>query len=123
MNLTGRDGEDYAAEILRRSGYKVLRRNFHSKYGEIDIIAEKGDIIAFVEVKTRAPSSVVTGFEAVTRSKRRKLIATALYYIQLTGCDLQPRFDVLSIEAKSGAILSHDHLEGAFDSEAYYKGR
>ena len=49
----GNFGEDFTAKFLKKSGYKILERNYHSRYGEIDIIASKGAVLAFVEVKTR----------------------------------------------------------------------
>lgn len=121
-NPRGKAGEEYAAGILQKQGYRILERNFSSKYGEIDIIAEKGGIIALVEVKTRKSGGMVSGFEAVTKTKQRKIIVTAMWYLQdnaLEFQDFQPRFDVFSVETKFGEIISHEHLEGAFDSGAY----
>lgn len=54
----GRLGEEYAARLLEREGYRILSRNFHTRYGEIDLIAQKGEILAFIEVKTRAADSL-----------------------------------------------------------------
>jgi len=115
-------GERYAVRLLEEKGYRVLERNFHSRYGEIDLIISDGQYICFVEVKTRRQGSMVGGFTAVTISKQRKIIATALLYLQRNPSDLQPRFDVLSIlVGKPGGVLSHDYLTGAFDCEAYYR--
>lgn len=117
----GRAGEEYAAAIMQGTGYTVLARNFHSRWGEVDIIARKGSIIAFVEVKTRRWAAMVTGAEAVGKTKRRKILRTALLFLQRhPQYDLQPRFDVFTIETDGhGNILSHDILEGAFDGEEY----
>lgn len=115
----GASGESYAARILQEQGYSIRERNFACKYGEIDIIAEQGDIIAFVEVKTRKIGSMTSGLEAVTKSKQRKIIVTAMWYLQRTGIELQPRFDVLCVTTKDGEMVSHEYLEGAFDSGAY----
>lgn len=118
-NPNGVLGEDYAAGVLEDLGYEILARNFHSRFGEVDIIAQKGGIIAFIEVKTRKTGSMVPGIEAVTRSKQRKIIATAICYMRACRCNLQPRFDVFSVVTNGGAAVSHDYIEGAFDSMAY----
>lgn len=118
-NPRGAVGEEYAAGILSGLGYRILARNFSSRYGEIDIIAKKGDIIAFIEVKTRKSGGMVSGFEAVTKAKQRKIIVTAMWYLKSHAFDLQPRFDVFCVEMRNGVIISHDYLEGAFDSGAY----
>lgn len=118
-NPRGAAGEEYAAGILSGLGYRILARNFSSRYGEIDVIAEKGEVIAFIEVKTRRSGSMVSGLEAVTKSKQRKIIVTAMWYMKTHALDLQPRFDVFCAETWNGVIISHDYLEGAFDSGAY----
>ena len=67
MNLgkTGRKGEDMVVNFLRNQGCTILKRNFVSRYGEVDIIAQKGGLILFVEVKTRAENSILSPEEAV----------------------------------------------------------
>ncbi len=119
----GRAGEDFAVKSLLALGFKIAERNFSCRFGEVDVIATRAGIVAFVEVKTRRPDGMVSGIEAVTPAKQRRIIATAIYYMKLTGCELQPRFDIFSVVAKDGKVLSHDYLEGAFDSEEYYKRR
>ena len=117
-NENGKKGEDFAAKLLSENGYTVLARNFHSRYGEVDIIAQKCDIIAFVEVKTRAKNSWDTAAGAVTRSKQHKLILAAQYYLMTHKLDLIPRFDVIAItteDSKSFNVACYDHFEGAFD--------
>lgn len=120
-NPAGEAGEEYAARLLRKLGYTILARNFSCKYGELDIVAQKDGVIAFVEVKTRKSGSLVSGFEAVTKSKQRKIIVTALWYMNQNDIDLQPRFDVVCVNTVGGGIISHDYLEGAFDGGAYSK--
>lgn len=118
---SGASGEDYAARLLAAGGYTILARNVHSRWGEVDIIAKTRDVLCFVEVKARRRNPVVTGAEAVSRTKQRKILRTALLYMQEhPELDLQPRFDVFTVETDGrGGILSHEHLEGAFDGEAY----
>ena len=66
---TGRLGEERICAYLTERGYNIAARNFRIRGGEIDIIAENGDYIAFVEVKSRKPGSMVGGFEAVNKRK------------------------------------------------------
>ena len=112
--LKGNGGEDYAIDTLIKDGYAILGRNFSSRFGEIDVIAEKDGIIAFIEVKTRKRGSMVTGFESITPVKIKRIIKTAEYYLCTRGCDLQPRFDVFSAITDGGIITEYHHLEGAF---------
>lgn len=119
-NPRGEKGEQYAADVLTGQGYRVIARNFSSRLGEIDIIAVKYGVIAFVEVKTRRENSVVSCAEAVTKTKQRKIIATALLYLQGHPCDLQPRFDVFCVVTDSAQnVISHEHLAGAFEGGDY----
>jgi putative endonuclease len=117
----GRRGEDFAVEVLGRHGYRVVARNFHSRQGEIDVIAVNEKIICFVEVKTRRRGNAASGADAVNRGKQRKIIQTAMLYMQQhREYDLQPRFDLLRLETDGkGNIFGHDYIEGAFDSGAY----
>ncbi len=71
----GDRGEDYTARFLQKQGYTITGRNWHSRYGEIDIIAENGEYLLFVEVKTRKAGSMVPGELAVTPQKAAKAAA------------------------------------------------
>ena len=115
---TGAIGEHKASLYLKNHGYKILERNFRAKTGEIDIIAQKDGVIAFVEVKTRGRNAVILGREAVTPSKQRKIIKTALYYLSANNVTfLQPRFDVIEITVKERVKVVH--IENAFDGSSY----
>lgn len=78
----GQRGETAAASFLKRQGYEVLARNYHSRYGEIDIIACKDGRLAFVEVKTRSSLQYDTPGAAVNFLKQRKIRKTALIWLQ-----------------------------------------
>jgi len=119
----GKRGEKFAEGLLRQHGCRILATNYHSRFGEVDIIAREEAFLLFVEVKTRRRGSVVSGVDAVTPAKQRKIIATALQYLQEHPHeDLQPRFDVISIETgQRGEILDHEYLMGAFDGEFWEK--
>lgn len=113
----GDRGEQCAADYLSGKGYAILCRNYHCRYGEIDMIAADAEYIVFVEVKTRAKHSYGAPSEAVDRRKRKKLILTAYDYLGKHPADLQPRFDV--VEVVTAAVgnfssISLNHIENAF---------
>ncbi len=91
--------EDRVAAYLRKKGFYIAKRNYKSRYGEIDIIAENEDTVAFVEVKARTDNYIVSPGEAVDKAKRRKIIATAKDYYVKSHCFLTPRFDVAMVTA------------------------
>lgn len=99
----GRTGERLAAEELIRRGYRLLERNFRCRYGEIDIVAEEGDDLVFVEVKTRRGVAYGLPEEAVTLRKQRKLVELAWYYLDLHSCSERSwRIDVVAVQLSSG---------------------
>ena len=115
---TGALGEQAAAEYLLGKGYELLARNWHCRWGELDLVARKGQILAFVEVKTRRPGAMVSPLEAVNRTKRRKVIRSAqAYLMELGETELQPRFDVAAVTVFPGAIprFSVEYWPSAFD--------
>lgn len=112
----GKWGEALAANFLRKKRYEIIGANFKSRYGEIDLIACKGDILAFVEVKLRKSSEFAEARENVGVSKQRKIKTTAELWLALNECDLQPRFDVVEIYAPNGynGKYSIEHIKDAF---------
>lgn len=91
-------GENLAGKFLRNRGYKILKRNYVSKSGEIDIVAYDKGAISFVEVKTRLSESYGPPELSVTREKRKRIIRTALNYLAINHIDdIDFRFDVVSI--------------------------
>ena len=74
-------GEALAGKLLKKRGYKILKRNYVSKYGEIDIVAYDKGAISFVEVKTRQSDNYGPPELAVTKEKRKRIIRTALNYL------------------------------------------
>ncbi|MGN0667195.1 MAG: YraN family protein [Huintestinicola sp.] len=113
---TGRIGEELTAYYLTKAGYEILRRNFRIRGGEIDIIASKDDIIAFVEVKTRNTSAIASGSEAVGRRKRRLVIRAAQEYLYRSGCGLQPRFDVSEVIVREGRPVKLRYYDNAYQA-------
>lgn len=120
-NASGKIGEDYAVALLIQKEYQIIERNYHSRFGEIDIIAKNNEYIIFAEVKTRDENFSVSPMEAVTVRKQRKILKTALLYLQLHETELQPRFDVIGIITKSNAftVKSVEYIENAFTGGGY----
>lgn len=113
-NSTGRLGENHAAKLLESRGYHILKRNYHSRFGEIDIIAENENYIVFVEVKTRKKDGLVSPFEAITPAKCQKIILTAGQYITENPVTKQPRFDAVAVYTERGTVIGEEYLENAF---------
>jgi putative endonuclease len=109
----GQKGEDIAAEHLKKSGYKILHRNWKAGKLEIDIIAENKDFIVFAEVKTRTEDFQMHPVTAVNREKQRSMIFAANNYIQRNNIDKDSRFDVITIIKKADGFQI-DHIEDAF---------
>ncbi len=99
----GKAGESLVCSFLEKNGYRIVCRNFTVRGGEIDIIAEKDGITAFVEVKLRKRGALVSGEESITGGKRRSLIYTAERWCLTHECG-SSRFDV--------AVLDEDALGG-----------
>jgi len=110
-------GEEYVRKYLEKEGYKILRHNFKTSFAEIDIIAQKDEIIAFVEVKTRENKEFGRPAEAVTKSKQRSIRNAASVYIMNID-DKIGRFDVAEIIAtinRDGLdVLDFNYIENAF---------
>jgi len=96
---TGRRGEEDAFFYLRKLGYVMVARNYRSKRhrGEIDLIGWDGDVLCFIEVKTRTSRQVKPAEAAVDRAKRRELSAVARDYLRRLPPSCQWRFDILSV--------------------------
>jgi putative endonuclease len=97
--VLGRRGERLAARHLRRLGYKVLYRNFrHRGSGEIDIVCRHGEVLVFVEVKTRSSENFGRPLGAVDRKKQRRIIRGAMAWLRMLDlADLTFRFDVVEV--------------------------
>ena len=119
MLNAGAFGEQYAAEYLAANGYSIVCRNYRCKFGEIDIIAQTRDILAFIEVKTRSGNLLYSPREAVGRTKMRRLTLAAECFVLENPLPLQPRFDVIEIvliDKNTLSVLSYNHIVNAFDA-------
>ena len=98
----GKKGEGLAVKFLRKKGYRIKECNFKTRLGEIDIIAGDGNILVFVEVKTRESLEYGHPFEAVNTRKRNKIASVALLYLKKLE-EIPPcRFDVVSVYMNNG---------------------
>ena len=116
-------GENEAVSFLKQKGLILLDRNYHSKYGEKDIITKDDKYIIFCEVKTRKDGVFSKPAEAVDEEKQKKILKTALDYLQIVDKELkfQPRFDVMEIIYEDfnckEKVKSINHIENAFGME------
>lgn len=117
-------GECMAQKYLSNKGFKVLDMNYHSRYGEVDIVALKGDCFVFVEVKLRKKNSKIFGREAVDRRKQTKMAKTALVYLSEIKKEVNARFDVVEVTCSDDSASTNSivHLENAFSLDDFYLG-
>ncbi len=114
----GRDGEKVALRYLKRKGYKIIEKNADVGRGEIDIVALDGDVIVFVEVKSRHSSKDGHPADFVTPAKQRQLTRLALLYLSQHRWSEEPaRFDVVVVtwEEDGGKPLV-EHFVDAFEA-------
>lgn len=112
MRDRGLKGEALAISYLKKKGYKILEKNYRTKFGEIDIIASKDGVVVFIEVKTRSTDAFGAPEESVTRDKQERIKKIALYYLKDLKNLPALRFDVISIELKPEPQI--EHIEYAF---------
>lgn len=99
----GKMGEREAAKFLKKKGYHIIQSNFRCRFGEIDLIARHKDTLVFIEVKTRKNNLYGTPGQAVNKTKQKKIVKTALYYLKRNDLyDQNVRFDIVE-------VLQHDH--------------
>ena len=115
----GNRGESAVAEYIAKKGYIISARNYRSKYGEIDIIAENNDEILFVEVKTRSKNSFGKPQDYVNHPKKRRIFITASIYLRSNGFGLKPRFDVAEVMILGSETLEVNYIENAFGVDAF----
>lgn len=109
-NATGQAGEETGVAMLRDAGFELLSRNFRCRYGEVDAVAQDGDTIVFVEIKTRRSLAFGSPQEAVTGRKQARIARVAAHYLKMRGWSERPvRFDVIALGPEG-----QDHLRDAF---------
>jgi len=111
----GDRGERMAAEYLERAGWSILARNFRLGHREIDLVARRGEVVAFIEVKTRAGLGYGYPLEAITAKKRREIQQVAAAWMERHGRDGDVyRFDAVSVLVRAGGEPVIDHVEDAW---------
>ena len=105
----GVNGEKKARKYLKSNGWKIVETNYKNPFGEVDIIAGKGEVLAFIEVKTRTTEDFGAPNEAVDLKRQNRYISAAKYYFTGRQIDCTVRFDI--IEILNGQI---NHIENAF---------
>ena len=95
--LKGKKAEDVACSFLLKNGFELVSRNYHCRYGEIDLIMRDGDALVFVEVRYRSSKKFGDAVESIDHNKQRKLIFTANHYLQKHPSSLAIRFDVVAL--------------------------
>ena len=118
----GKLGESAAQSYLASQNYLTVKRNFYSRYGEVDIIAIDRSALpqelVFIEVKSRRNNFFGAPQEAVDFRKRQKILKTALYFLDSSSQKLPPvwRIDVIAVElSHSGKFLNLEHFKNIFD--------
>ena len=114
--LFGRQAEGLAAKFLQQKGYRIIGRNIRLPGGELDIVAQLGEMVVFVEVKARRTNSHGGALHAVTGDKEHRLVKLAAQYRAHHDLGQQScRFDVMLCQATPTGTLEIDHVENAFE--------
>lgn len=112
-NALGKEGEEVAAAYLVQKGYVIRHRNWRSGRKELDIVAQQGEELVVVEVKTRRNTDYGTPEEAVTEKKIRSIVTSTDAYLRQHSLDLPVRFDIITIVGQQPPFAI-EHIEEAF---------
>lgn len=112
-NKLGDLGEELAAEHLVKNGYDILERNYTYQKAEVDIIAQKGDTLVVVEVKTRSTADFGNPQDFLKPKQIKRLVMAVDAYINENDLDVEVRFDIIAIVIE-GKTVDLEHLEDAF---------
>ena len=114
--IFGQEGESAAEQYLRDKGYRILARNVRSSVGELDLVAEDGQVLVFVEVKARRTDAFGGAIHAVHQRKQEKLIQLAAQYLARHHLKDRPcRFDVVLLQGTSAEASQIEHIQNAFE--------
>lgn len=118
----GKLGEDAVCRLLEQRGHEILARNYHRRCGEVDIISKCGGFVVFTEVKARKRGSMISGLEAVNRSKQVKIIRTADLWLSDNDTGLQPRYDIaeVTLAGEPPGVVRLDIYEDVFTADGVY---
>lgn len=115
-NDLGKKAEDLAAKFLIKSGYKILVRNFRYQKAEIDIIAEKENLIIITEVKARSTDAFMLPQEAVNKRKISLIVSAANHFMEEFNKNQEVRFDIISVLPNEKGKLIIEHIVDAFEA-------
>jgi putative endonuclease len=111
----GIEAENLAVEHLQRAGYRIRARNVPCKVGELDVVAEKGDLLVVVEVRMKSNDALGDPSETVMSRKQHRIALATLYYTMQERLDVAVRFDVISVVGR-GKDAVIEHIEDAFEA-------
>ena len=112
-NELGKKGEQLAVDFLLENNYNIIERNYRFDKAEVDIIAQKKDILAIVEVKTRSTADFGNPQDFVKPKQIQRLVKAVNEYVTANDLDVEVRFDIIAI-VKEGNGFNIEHLENAF---------
>jgi putative endonuclease len=118
--ILGFRGEKKAQDFLCAQGYRILEHNYRTPWGEIDLIAQQGKVLCFIEIKTRTSSSYGFPADAVDSRKQKKLIKTAEHYLrEMKQMISECRFDIVEVLREPGVSESFEIrlIQDAFSVE------
>jgi putative endonuclease len=121
----GAAAEDAAMHFLQQQGFQLLAQNYHTPYGELDIVVRQQQLLVFAEVRLRKAGALVSAQQSVTPRKQQKIIQSAQYFLQqfpaYQDCDC--RFDVMALQPQAAPALNAypgyqvDWVQAAFYAE------
>ena len=116
----GYKGEEAACDFLKDHGYKIIKSNYRTKYGQIDIVAKDKDVLCFIEVKSRRSDMFGLPEEAISRLKQKQISKVAVMYLKQNRLvDSKARFDVITILFNKGGFKVN-LIKNAFELEERY---
>lgn len=113
----GQQAENFACEYLRKQGLRLVCKNFHCRYGEVDLIMQHGDTMVFVEVRSRKTAGLVDGQSSIDWRKQQKLQRSAEYYIQQKNipASVPARIDVIALARSDDKSYKIDWIQNAIE--------
>ncbi len=112
----GQASEHLAEQFLAAKGYRIIERNLRTLLGELDLVAEDGEVLVFVEVKGRTSEAFGGALAAVDARKQAKLVKLASQYLAQRHLSQKScRFDVVLVQGRAGYQVQIEHLQNAFD--------
>lgn len=112
-NEFGKEGEQVAVDYLIDKGYRIRERNYRYLKAEIDIIAEKDEVLAIIEVRARSNDQIIPIADTITKKKIRLLVLATDHYVTELQLKIELRFDIIAI-LKNKNIFKIEHMESAF---------